>query len=102
MSYSRPRRVSKLSGILIFGALIVFLAIGILSALLVLGSVFSGFDTLTNMLPGAPQNWLGLYNTLKTTLSGVFPLLAVMMLIAAIGVLVIAIFSLSSPGGSED
>jgi hypothetical protein len=69
---------------------------------LVLGSVFSGFDTLTSMLPSAPQNWLGLYNTLKTTLSGVFPLHAVMLLVASIGVLVIAIFSLSSPGGSED
>jgi hypothetical protein len=91
-----------LSGILIFGALVVFLAIAILTALLVLGSVFSGFDTLTGMLPSGPQNWVGLYNTLKTTLSGVFPLLAVMMLVASIGVLVIAIFSLSSGGGNED
>jgi hypothetical protein len=101
MSYPRPRRVSKLSGILIFGALVVFLAIAILTALLVLGSLFSGFDTLTGMLPSGPQNWLQLYNTLKTTLSGVFPLLAVMMLIASVGVLVVAIFSLSG-GGSED
>jgi uncharacterized protein involved in cysteine biosynthesis len=97
----QPRRVSRLAGILVFGAFIIYLAIAILVALGILGSIFSSFDQLTNMLPSNPNNWLGLFNALKTTTANVFPLLTTMMIIASIGVLVAAIFRLASPG-SED
>jgi len=97
----RPRRVSRLAGILVFGAFIIYLAIAILVALGILGSIFSSFDQLTNMLPSNPNNWLGLFNALKTATANVFPLLSVMMIIASIGVLVAAIFRLASPGPEE-
>ena len=93
----RPKRTSQLAGIIKFAAFIVIIAMAILIGFTTLGAVVSAFDQFQSTLP-APA--LAVFNFLKVVSSNTFALLSTLLLIAAVGALIAAAFSMGS-GGSE-
>lgn len=97
MSYQPPRRTSKLAGIIIFATFIIVMGMTLILGLVILGDVFSTFDKMTNLLT-VPA--LAVYNFLRVITANTLALMATILVIAAVGTLIGAIFSLR--GGRED
>lgn len=87
-----------MAGLIIFASMIIVVAMFVLIGFTAVGAVISAFDKDVSILP-APA--LSTYNFLKTVMGNVFPLMATLIIVAAIGAVIAATFGLGGGGREE-